>query len=114
MTDPRLNPVSRVAEALAAAGLPVVGVREQAGEIVLDWEGEPTPQQQRQAEQVVASIDRRPRRRRSLADLYSAVQALAPADRNKLLAAVVAAFLHDHPTAARRLGIDMDGDEPAG
>lgn len=53
------------------------------------------------------------RRPRSDADLLAAVNALSASDRNKLIAAAVVDLLQRRPGVARKLSIDLDGDEIA-
>jgi len=77
------------------------------------WRGDspvPTLAEMDAAWQQVLAARRKARR---LADVLADVQALGAADRNKLLAAVCAAFLIDRPKFARALNIPIDGDQPA-
>ena len=62
------------------------------------------------AEYLTAVVNRR---QRQLTDLVNDIQALTAADRNKLIAAVCAAYLREHPKFARQLNIALDGDEPS-
>lgn len=71
-----------------------------------------TPPQVAQAQSFADNFDFTPRRPRPLADLITALNALTAADRNRLMVAIAAAFLQDHPGAARALGVALDGDEP--
>lgn len=55
----------------------------------------------------------RERRRKTFAALKTEVQALSPADQNKLQMGVMVEFLAEHPQFAKnKLGINIEGDEP--
>jgi hypothetical protein len=62
---------------------------------------------------VSAHVPPVPRRQKGLAALLTEIQSLTTADRNKLLAAMAAEFLRERPAFARKLGINLDGDEPS-
>lgn len=51
------------------------------------------------------------RRPRGLLALAQAIEALSASDRQKVLLAVCALVLSENPDLARRLGVDLDGDE---
>lgn len=117
--------IERLTEALRAAGLPgdCAVLRPdrvaEAGWVVVTAPGgqrvrvdgissEQTPT----AQGVVNAFDFRNRRPRSQASLIADILALSNSDRNRLLAAVASAWLQENPNAARKLGLNFDGDEP--
>ncbi len=63
-------------------------------------------------EQTAVAVVVPARVQRPLAAILADVQGLPAAERNKLLAAVCAAFLQQNPAFARELGIAIDGDAP--
>lgn len=103
----------RLDAALKTAGIPIDGVS--VGESIrVDYRPEATQQQRSQAAAIVAGLDLRPRRPRSLPSIAADIAGLSAADRNRLVAAVCAAYLQDHPAFARTLSLAIDGDEPEG
>jgi hypothetical protein len=96
-------------------GWPVLGVEYEVGQIPrLVMAPGATEAQRAQAQAMLDDPNNwRLRRRRSYADLMGEITALSAADRNKLLNAVCADFLREHPDFARRFNIAVDGDEPS-
>jgi len=109
----RLPPVARLDEALKAAGVPILGVyRERGADWTVRFAPEVTQGRRDQAAAIVAAFDARPRRPRPLASIAADIAGLSAADRNRLMTAVCAAYLQDHPGFARALSLAIDGDEP--
>lgn len=113
MTDNRAGLLADVIEAVGL--MPVVaGVRGTPAGPEIVFAPEATREQRDQAAAIVAAFDARPRRRRPLASIAQDIAGLSAADRNRLVAAVCAAYLQDHPGFARTLSLAIDGDEPEG
>lgn len=53
-----------------------------------------------------------PRRQRGIPAIAADIALLSNTDRNRLIAAVCAVVLRQHPKLARELGLLFDGDEP--
>lgn len=98
---------------LVASGAPIDGVTLlRDGSVRVDFRPEATDEQKAAAQSIVDAFDWTPRRPKTQAALLTAIQALSTSDRNKLLAAMAAEFLREHPDFARKLSIALDGDEP--
>lgn len=106
----------RLDAALKAAGIPIHGVsvnhKTTPRTVRVDYRDEATARQRADGQAIADAFDWAPRRPKTQAALLTAIQALSATDRNKLLAAMAAEFLREHPDFARKLGITLDGDEP--
>jgi hypothetical protein len=106
-----LTVLSDILDRIAAAA-PVEGLEQRPdGTLVPQYRTEPTAEQRRQVESILATADLRDRRPRPTNDLLTAIQALSATDRNRLIALAIADLLQRHPRIARKLNIDLEGDE---
>jgi hypothetical protein len=99
----------RLHDELTRQAIPIVGVSEVPRRI--DYADAATVAQRVQGNTLLGTWDWSPRRPRKLADLITAINALAAADRQKLLTAAAAELLQRYPRLAIGLGITLDGDE---
>lgn len=98
---------------LQASGIPIHGVSGEGLSARIDFKSAATAQQRIDAIAMRDSFDWTPRRQKGIAALSTEINALSAQDQRKLLLAVQADFLRKNPRFARRLNINLDGDEPA-
>lgn len=102
----------RIDAALRAANIPIDGVAAlDDGSFRVDYLASATHAQQLAGAAIVKATPKMGRKPVSFAVLRAQIVALSVADRNTLLIAVAIDFLQNNPTAARRLGIALDGDQ---
>lgn len=107
-------PVKELHKLLEDAAIPILGVSlsESDKSVVVQYKETATAGEKAAAEALVATFkSRKERKPRSLSDLVTAITALSAQDRAKLQIAIAAEWLQSNPGAARKLGIDLDGDE---
>jgi hypothetical protein len=105
--------VSRLTDALVAAGLPVQCVNANPnGTFSVILLAGSTPAQQTAANALVASYVDSPRVPSGIVSIYNQVQALTTVQQQKLMALAVAYLLQQNPNAAAALGINVVGDQP--
>jgi hypothetical protein len=112
--------IARLDAALRAAGIPIHGCAmldkaQTPPTVRLDFRPEATLAQIQQAQTIAgdtgASAWWRPRQKRAYAPLMTQIANLSTADRTKLVNAVCADFLREHPKFAAQFNIAIDGDE---
>lgn len=108
-----MSAAAKVHEALAAAGIPIDGVAVGSAGMRIDFRPEATAPQRQQAQAIAASVAVLPRKPADRAAVRQAIAALSAADRQRLMIETTVDWLLDHPQAARKLGIAVDGDAPA-
>lgn len=107
-----MSAAAKIHEALTAAGIPIDGVSVGPTGLRIDFRTEATAQQRLQAQAIAAGVDIVPRKPADRAAVRQAIAALSAADRQRLMIETTVDWLIDHPQAARKLGIAVDGDEP--
>jgi hypothetical protein len=107
LTDAQLVELT---EQLQAAAIPCQGL-DADGRV--DFLPAATAADRRAAADLVAAFDTRPRQPKPVDGLAAEIRQLAAADRDRLLDRMLAEWLAAHPTAGRKAGIPIDGDELA-
>lgn len=107
-----MSAAAKIHDALTAAGIPIDGVAVGATGMRIDFRPEATAQQRQQAQTLAASVDVAPRKQADRVAVRQAIAALSAFDRQRLMIETTVDWLLDHPQAARKLGIPVDGDEP--
>lgn len=99
-------------DALTAAGIPNTGVtRDQFGVVTVLFTKDATPQQKTQAAAIVAATDLTPKTPRAVASIMQDIANLSAQDVVKLTRLALADFLLRYPNAAKRLNINISGEE---
>lgn len=127
MTEfPYATTLDRLQSQLKTAGIPLTGIsprqpaedeaphftdRGQGFFVELHFDVAATAPQRALAAQMLAAFSFERRRPRSRASLLAEVQALTTNQRNQLLAVMAVDFLLREPGFAKKLGINIDGDE---
>jgi hypothetical protein len=96
-------------------GWPVIAVEVQTFDPVtvkLFMQPSATETERGQAQAFVDSWDWRKRRKRPLAQIMNDIQALTAADRQKLFAATTAWLIRNEPDFAKRVNLNIEGEEP--
>lgn len=114
--DAAMAAAARLDAALREASIPIEGIAlinatTNPPTIRVDYKASATQAQRDQGAAIVAAHDWRRRRARSLAALTTSINNLSAADRQKLQVAVAAEFLQRNPQFAKKLNINVEGDE---
>jgi hypothetical protein len=97
---------------LATLGIPVFGVSGSGPTCRIDFKPEATAAQIAQGNAERGTFDWRKRQPKDYAALMTEINGLLVTDRTKLINAVLAEFLREHPVFARKFSVAVDGDEP--
>ena len=104
--------IERLHQQIAATGIPIVGVSGSGPNVRIDFAPEATPQQRSQAAQIAAQFDWRPRQPRASAAILADIQALSPAESQKLIVRLLRDRILEQPFWAIEQGVNVAGDEP--